>query len=157
MKCGGADAKWQDLRFWAWYIDMLSPCICQVDMNITINMVIITSAITTLIFNLCYVNTNGNNVGDDPYDSIEYDKAMNKTIMKIVFVFVMLVWLKRMVLVLVIVVVLIHRSAFTMHCQIDAKAPGWIGDGGFDTLPSIQTSALTWWSIASKPHIEVRY
>ena len=26
---------------------------------------------------------------------------------------------------------------------IDAKAPGWIGDSGFDTLPSIQTSALT--------------
>ena len=68
---------------------------------------------------------------------------VKQTIVKIVFVLVMVVWMKRMVLVLVIVVVLIHRSAFTMHCQIDAKAPGWIGDGGFDTLPSIQTSALT--------------
>ena len=40
---------------------------------------------------------------------------------------------------------------------IDAKAPGWIGDSGFDTLPSIQTSALTWWSIASKPLMDVCY
>ena len=93
---------------------MLSPCICQVDMNITIKMVIITSALTTLIFNSYSYSIH--NVGDDPYDSNEYGKAMNKTIMKIVFVLVMLIWLK-MVLVLVIVVVLIHRPAFTMHCQ----------------------------------------